>query len=298
MTSRRVHGILGVALVLSVSVVLSGPSGVRAERYAVAAHFEPPVTINLTAETDAWAVVATAEGRTGGSVTLYRNGTFVSERNWGLQEVRFLEGGVNHRFDFSGPPFRFLVANSSLTRQWQRNWHLDVLLYSPQAILIEPDQDYWASTGRGRYVPYEELAVRVTMSGDIIATIYTQLLVPISSGAAISAQRERQYFVSFNATTWPARLICRSWCMSATRPKNQPSFCAASLREPLTELSAFMMCALSSDFRSSATPTDSGIAGLFCAGKCKCCEVMASPLARMTARCTTFSSSRALPGQG
>jgi len=207
MTSRRVHGILGVALVLSVSVVLSGPSGVRAERYAVAAHFEPPVTINLTAETDAWAVVATAEGRTGGSVTLYRNGTFVSERNWGLQEVRFLEGGVNHRFDFSGPPFRFLVANSSLTRQWQRNWHLDVLLYSPQAILIEPDQDYWASTGRGRYVPYEELAVRVTMSGDIIATIYTQLLVPISSGAAISAQRERQYFVSFNATTWPARLI-------------------------------------------------------------------------------------------
>ena len=209
MKSGSLQRLVATSLWLAVGLATAAPASVSAERFAEATLVEPPAWLNMTPETESWIAFA-GTATTPGFVAHYRNGTLDYNQSYSSGSLggHVIDRRDSHRFEFWGSPLRLLVANQTLTRQWWRTTpHLDVVLYSPQAIVITPSDDLWFASGRTISLEHDEIRLRVTTAEGFTATIYSESLVPLGSGAAISAERQWNYYVSFNASTWPARLV-------------------------------------------------------------------------------------------
>jgi len=138
----------------------------------------------------------------------YVDGNFIRSQEWGGQLGAMVVPGRNITLDITGPPFRFLVANMTLTRRWEQAvWNgmpLKVWLDSPQAIRIYMEWNYYEATGRA--LTPDRLRFQAAITGSVHGELFSESLLSIGSGQSLSAERAAMYYLTLNATSWPAFL--------------------------------------------------------------------------------------------
>src|SRR3990172_2243167 len=214
MTAKRGAVHLGVLLAALLIATSSTAGGEPLSSFAHPRTVEPPARIEIEARGEVWVVLATQVPETGGTFLEYADGEFIRLEEWevsGGMLYRDRDEGQNltqYALDVTGPSFRFLVVNMTLTRLWlqafYRDLPLQVWLDAPQAIYIDIEEPYAIATGKS--LTRDKLRFHAGISGPIQGELFSYDLVSLGSGQDLTAGGAPLYYLTLNSTSWPALL--------------------------------------------------------------------------------------------